>query len=276
MGLPLISVATWDAGFRESYHTVDCFARQDIAAGDFEFTWADYYDGVDPVLREKVEGMGNGRVFEYGGEGDWHLGRCLNAAIRECRGNILVIPDGDVAIADNFLREVARCFRGGARMALYFRRWDEPASAQPCRGSDIAHLKELCRLNNPTNYGGCLALPRACFEEVGGYEEHDLFSGAGAIGLELYTRLKNAGFPIMWHPSMKIFHPWHEGTMPGEEGYRRKVKMQNWVIRQRDLDVASRSDPVEVQALVDRYETLDEKSREGEGLVTRIRRLLGI
>jgi hypothetical protein len=273
----LISVVTWDAGFRESYHTVDYFARQDLDRGKFEFVWSDYYGDINPALQEKIEGMGNGRVFIYGGEGqEWHLGRCLNSSVSECVGDILVIPDGDIAVEENFLREIVRCFNRYDKCVLYFRRWDEPLPAVSCDRVDMSHLKKVCRLSNPINYGGCLALPRGCFDQVFGYEEHELFSGAGANGLELFTRLKNAGFPIMWHPSMKIFHPWHEGTMYRGSEYQRKLKMQKWLILQRDLRVACLADHSEVQFLIEQYHVDGRIPNGNRGIVSRVKRLFGL
>lgn len=247
----MISVVTWDAGFRESYHTVDFFSRQTLDKNQFEFIWADYYSSINPVLQDKIQAMDNGRTLCLGGEGKWHLGRILNAATRESKGDLIVIPDGDIAVEENFLEEVVRCHENYLDLALYFRRWDEqkPGAGRKDR-PPISMLKEICKLTNPTNYGGCLTISKKAFDHVHGYEEHELFSEAGANGMDLYTRLKNAGFPIMWHPDHKIYHPWHEGSAPQDSEYKLKVNLQNWVIRQRDLSVTFQSDPTDVDRLV--------------------------
>ena len=52
---------------------------------------------------------GNGTYFFqfcFGGKGKWHLGKCLNAAILESKGDLIVIPDGDIVVEENFLEEV--------------------------------------------------------------------------------------------------------------------------------------------------------------------------
>lgn len=234
----MISVITWDAGFRESYHTVDFFSRQTLDKNKFEFIWAEYYSAIRPELNEKIKAMGNGKVFCFGGEGKWHLGRCLNAAIRESKGDLIVIPDGDVVVEEGFLEEVARYHEKYKDLVLYFRRWDEPKPDAMTKNIDLSRLINNCRLLCSTNYGGCLTLSKKAFIHVNGYEEHHLFSEAGANGMELYTRLKNAGFPIMWHPTYKIYHPWHEGTLPKDTEYKQKMDMQNWLISKRDLNIA--------------------------------------
>jgi GT2 family glycosyltransferase len=149
-----------------------------------------------------------------------------------------VIPDGDIAFEDNFLEEVSKYHEKYHDLVLYFRRWDERSPHLEKKGRpSISTLRDTCRLTNPTNYGGCLTISRKALEYVRGYEEHELFSEAGANGMELYTRLKNAGFPIMWHPTHKIYHPWHEGTAPKDPEYKRKIDLQNLIIKKRDLNV---------------------------------------
>ena len=257
MKKPLLSVVTWDAGFRESYHTVNFFNRQTLAKEKFEFVWADYYSTINPELSEKIEAMGNGRTFCFGGAGKWHLGQCLNAAVRESRADLIVIPDGDIVVEENFLSEVLRCYENKCQdLVLYFRRWDElkPAEDRQKVGVSLPMLRETCKLNNPINYGGCLVIPKTCFDYVRGYEEHGLFSEAGANGMELYVRLKNAGFHIMWHPAHKIYHPCHIGSYPSDPEYRKKVDLQNWLIRQRDLNVIFKAGVEDVDLLVKNYQ----------------------
>ncbi len=270
----MISVITWDAGFRESYHTVDFFSRQTLDKKHFEFIWADYYSKINPELKNKIQAMGNGSTFCLGGEGKWHLGRCLNAAIRKSKGDLIVIPDGDIAVEENFLEEVIRCHEKYPGTALYFRRWDEQSSGTKRKDIlSISTLRDICRLTNPTNYGGCLTILRKSFDHIHGYEEHELFSEAGANGLELYTRLKNAGFPIMWHPTHKIYHPWHEGTAPKALEYKQKVDLQNGLIRQRDLNVISEANLNEVNIFVQEYQKRLQKRESALGNESILNRL---
>ncbi|MFX0196935.1 MAG: glycosyltransferase family 2 protein [Candidatus Hodarchaeota archaeon] len=229
-----ISVITWDASFRESFHTVDFFGNQSFPPGEYEFIWVEYYSDVNPRLREKISLLENARMICLRGEGEWHLGKCLNEGIRQSRGKVLVICDGDITVEPDFLDTVWGIHKKMNSLVLYFRRWDEPKSAHE-PSITLYHLQEVCRLWNSTNYGGCLTTRRKCIDYVGGYEEHLIFGGAGAISKELYTRLKNVGFPIMWHPSKKIYHPWHTNTLKGEHNL--KLDQQLWVIQCRDLSV---------------------------------------
>lgn len=253
----MISVVTWDAGFREAYHTVDFFRCQSMDKSQFEFIWADFYSTINPELNNKIQAMGNGRTFCLGGEGKWHLGRTLNAAIQKSMGDLIVIPDGDIIVEKDFLEEVARCHEKYQDLVLYFRRWDEQNPQKERKDyPSISMLSNICRLTNPTNYGGCLTISKKTFNHVQGYEEHDLFSEAGANGMELYTRLKNAGFPIMWHPTHKIYHPWHKGTALGDASYNRKVDLQKWVIEKRDLGVITHPSAANIDKLIQEYRSI--------------------
>lgn len=227
-----ISVITWDASFRESFHTADFFGNQSFPQGEYEFIWVEYYSDVNPRLREKICLLENARIICLGGEGVWHLGKCLNEGIRQSRGKVLVICDGDIAVEPDFLDTVWGIHNKMDNLVLYFRRWDEPKSAHD-PSITLHHLQEVCRLWNSTNYGGCVTTLRECINYVHGYEEHPIFAGAGAISKELYTRFKNAGFPIMWHPSERIYHPWHANTLKGAH----KLDQQLWVVQCRDLSV---------------------------------------
>lgn len=245
-----ISVVTWDASFRESFHTVDFFAEQSFPKEDYEFIWVEYYSDVNPRLREKISGVGNARIIRLRGEGEWHLGKCLNEGIRQSRGEILVIPDGDIVVEPDFLDVVWDVHSRIENLVLYFRRWDEPEGAYKLPIT-LQHLQEVCQLRHQTNYGGCLTTRRECIEYVRGYEEHPIFAGAGTIIKEVYTRLKNAGFPIMWHPSKRIYHPWHPNSLRGT--HKLKRDRQLWVIQCRDLSVDYVASIEQVQEYLDRF-----------------------
>lgn len=226
-----ISVITWDGSFRESFHTVDFFGNQSFPQREYEFIWVEYYSVVNQRLREKILLLENARIISLGGEGVWHLGKCLNEGIRQSSGKVLVICDGDIAVESDFLDTVWGIHNKMDNLVLYFRRWDEPESAH-VTSITLHHLQEVCQLLHPRNYGGCLTTRRECIDYVHGYEEHPIFSGPGATSKELYTRLKNAGFPVMWHPSQKIYHPWHTNSLRGTD--KLKLDQQLWVIECRD------------------------------------------
>lgn len=250
---PKISVITWDAGFRENFHTIDSFANQTIPKEDYEFIWVDYYDKIKPEVQAKITGIPNAKSLCVNGNGQWRLATCLNYGIKNSSGELLVIPDGDIVVNSDFLSKVWDAHSKIDNLVLYFRRWDEPEHAHSSEIS-IEHMEKVCEMNNPTNYSGCITMRRHVWDYVNGYEEHPLFAGPSFTGLELYTRLKNAGFPIMWHPTVKIYHPWHANT--GTPAQR--IEEELGLIRCRDLAINYKASSEQVNMFLREFE----RSRE--------------
>jgi len=232
----MITVITWDAGFRESFHTADCFNIQTLPRSEYEFIWVEYFSDIDSRISDKLKRFPNARSLCYGGTAPWHLGRAINSAAKVARGDILVITDGDILVSPDFLNEIRAAHQTSEDTVIYCRRWDEPKPIKPGLNQtfDFEAMKSKFYLANPTNFGGCISLRKHVLNRVGGYEEHELFAEAGAIGKELYIRLKNAGMPIVWHPELRIYHPWHEGSSPSSAEYVEKLALQNSFINASD------------------------------------------
>jgi len=275
---PAVSVVTWDGGFREHFHTVDFFCKQTLPVSEYEFVWVEYYSAICRELEEKIRCYPNAETLCLGQEGQWHLGKCLNYGVSSTSGDHLVLIDGDIAVDETFLESDLDIHARYPDTAVYYRRWDEPEPANPGlpRDKSIDFLERNCRLTNPTNYGGCLTISRSLLDSVAGYEEHSLFVEAGAGNMELYTRLRNAGIPVMWHPHTKVYHPWHSGTVPSYA--MEKHKKQEWLIRQRGLNIDSLADEQQVEAYLQRYKQqrrhgMKEKSRPTAFIKSLISRL---
>lgn len=247
---PSVSVITWDGGFREHFHTVDFFCRQTSCPPEFEFLWIEYYAEINRKLAEKIDRYKNAHAYCMRRTGEWHVGMCMNEGIKISKGEHLVLIDGDIAVSDQFLQADMEIHRKYPDTAVYYRRWDEPKPVLPDsnRKISIDYLESVCRLENPENYGGCLSISRKLMQDVLGYEEHNIFSGPGAISRELYIRLANAGIPILWHPDEKIYHPWHTGTIPLYK--TDKVRLQKEVISKRGLALQKYADPDQAEMYV--------------------------
>ena len=250
----MISVITWDAKFREFHHTVDFFANQEFAHDDYEFIWVDFYSS-DKHLLNKLKQYSNTKLvtLENTYKTPWHMGKCINAGVSMASGDLLVIADGDIAVEQDFLSYVLSSHVGHDNLALYFKRYDEPQNAS-CKESHISidHLRANTELTNPTNFAGCLTIKRENYGLVNGFENHDLFSGPGGNGLEMNTRLRNAGIAVKWAADKKIFHPWHSGSgSTKKEKEREALRLahqkfdwiipysgleQSWVIYRRSIE----------------------------------------
>jgi GT2 family glycosyltransferase len=242
-----ISIITWDGGFRESFHTVDAVSKLNYPSDKFDFTWVEYYEKIDPKLREKLSQSANFRHICLNGNGQWHAGKCINAGIRATLGEIIVIIDGDVCLEPGFLHQVVDLHSRHIGSAVYGRRWDEPGPKERNSAAvNIAALKMVCRVHSYMNYGGCLTIPRETLLDVGLYEEHHVFGGPHLLGGELACRLRNRGVPIVWPPTLRVYHPWHENTLTAPDSVQER--MQQWIIDRRteNLDFRTSFEQVDI------------------------------
>jgi hypothetical protein len=85
-------------------------------------------------------------------------------------------------------------------------------------------------LKHPSNFGACLTVRKKWLLAINGYEQHPIFgTGFHANGNDINTRFKNLGLPIMWHPGIRLYHPWHIFTTHQDPIYDK----QHAVIRYR-------------------------------------------
>lgn len=248
-----ISIITWDASFREKFHTVDSFCQQDYPSDQFEFIWVDFYTNTNTELKSKIEQYPNARLLNLGHspEEQWHLGKCMNAGIEASSGDILVLPDGDVIVHKDHLNTIESELENRPEKVVFFRRWDELKDSHGTNSYTIDHLEKACKLLNATNYAGCYAMQRSAMKSINGFDESDIFEGPGAIGMETYLRLRNSGKEIKWH-AKKIYHPWHTATGSSDKYTNKLITiakhinwlnpyngiLQSWALKQRELDLS--------------------------------------
>jgi len=265
---PAISVIMIDGLFRESFHAVDFFATQTLPPDNFELLWVEYYDKINPKLKKTLAPHDHFRSVMLGREGVYHSSYCFNAGIRESRGDLLVIPDADVVVEKTFLEEVWKEHQANEKLVMYIHRYNEPHGEHDPE-PNLDRLKIKCRLTNPANYGGCLTVRKKWLLEINGYEQHPVFAtGDHANGRDVYTRLKNLGLHVQWHPELKLYHPWHEGTLASAL----TLALQQMIIDRRALSLSTKAfqgiDPLQDEQppadLMARIEA--EKIKRGAGL----------
>jgi len=213
-----ISIIIWDANVRESFHVINFFAKQDFPAEEFELIWVDFYRSNKQV-KACIDAHPYFRLLTLNNPENkpWHLGVCMNQGVAASRGDLLILPDGDIVVEPDLLSYVWAQHQNRDDLILYFRRYDEPVIASCAESkSNIKHLEKYSLMNNPTNYAGCYSLLKK-------YETHPVFSGSGMQGKEMYYRLRNAGFSVKWDRDKKIYHPWHPNTgVSSENNEQRK------------------------------------------------------
>ena len=232
-----ISIIMVDGSFRESYHAIDFFCSQSLAAEDYELIWVEYYDKAHPKLVEKIAQYPNARLVTLGRTGIYHSSYCFNEGIAESAGELIVIPDGDLVAEPDALEVIWREHETNDKLVMYLWRYEEPKERHVAEIT-LEHLREVCVLKSFSNFGACLTLRKKWLMQINGYEQHPVFeSGFHANGKDVNLRLKNLGLHIMWHPSLKLYHPWHPFTSASADAYF----LQERVILHRLLTLMSRA-----------------------------------
>lgn len=274
-----ISVITWDASFREKFHTIDSFCTQDYPYKDFEFIWVDFYSNTNKALQNKIEAYTNAQLINLNNapKEQWHLGKCMNAGIKAAKGDILVFPDGDIIVHDNHLKTIDSELAKSMDLVVFFRRWDELQNTHGKKSFEIEYLEEHTRLLNATNYAGCYAMHRRSMEAINGFEESMVFAGPGANGMETYLRIRNAGLAIKWH-SKKIYHPWHHATGSSDKRTEELVEIsknikwlkpysgikQSWALKNREIDLTFKANDGSMEQYMETVPTINDLKKQSE------------
>ncbi len=221
-----------DGGFREAFHTIDCLANQSLPRDCYEIIWVEYYGYANPLIADRQDV----RVITLNHFPDtmYHSSYCFNEGIRQSKGEIIAVLDADLVMGERFLETIIKEHDRYDDLAMYFLRLDQPEEKRTDNVS-LSYLQNTCIIRVATNYGACLTVRKKWLLEINGYEQHRAFaSGNHANGLEMYTRLRNLGLAIKWHPSERLYHPWHSGTS-GRDADRSRVQWQQAIIKARDL-----------------------------------------
>jgi hypothetical protein len=229
---PKISIIMVDGLFREKFHAVDFFCDQTMPSEDYELLWVEYYHQVDPELQTKIDQYPNARVITLNREGTYHSSYCFNGGITAAKSELLVIPDADVAVERDFLERVWQEHQTNDKLLLYIHRYDE-AQTDHLEPITLEHLRRVCVLKNTMNFGGCLAVRKKWLLAINGYEQHPLFEGGfHANGRDVFNRLRHHGLPVMWHPTLKLYHAWHLATGYGRYFWKRQRVVTDYRDRQ--------------------------------------------
>ena len=226
---PSISVIMVDGSFRERFHAVGALARQTLADDAHELIWVEYFDAIRPDLQADLEKHPNSCTLKLGRGGIYHSSYCFNAGIMAATGDLVVIPDADVVVEEDFLQRILALHDNHEKLVTYCYRFNEPYE-QRQEVISLDHLRGVCELTHPSNWGGCVAARKQWFVDVNGYEQHASFeSGDHSNDFDMYTRFKNLGLHVCWPSEPVLYHPWHPGTLR----YTFSHKLQEIVTRHR-------------------------------------------
>lgn len=227
-----ISVIMVDGGFRERFHMIVSLNNQTLRRDHYELIWVECFDKIHPKLQAKDDV--NFILLNRIGK-PYSMSHCFNEGIRQSTGDLLVIPDADTFVSADFLETILAEHERYDDMVMYIRRYDQ--SEVDSGPITFDYLERTCHLKQATNYGGCITVRKKWMLSVNGYEQHPIFQGHNfAGGLDLYIRFCNLGMAIKWHPSLKVYHPWHSNPKI-EQMNKEKVAAQQECIHRRELSL---------------------------------------
>jgi hypothetical protein len=233
---------SWDCSFRNFHHLIDALACQDYDLSQVELLYieqrsrahADAYNhsaGL-PSLHDRSVNESHPflRVIHMDDPLDqpYHLGRILNTGIKEARGEIITIMDGDMLLPKDFLIELDKIHQGKPAVVNVERKMcPHPVGStmenwhkghfeyEACLGicPDPSHIP-----NYVTNKGPMISAPREAFIQAGGYDEHPMFAtGLTRAGQDMNARLELATKARSVVVKRVAVHPFHP------QGFSRKT-----------------------------------------------------
>lgn len=213
-----------DGGFRENIFGAKYFSEQTMPADEYEIIWVDYYDRPHKDLNK----YSNIKVVTLNKTGEYHSSCCFNKGIELAHGTVLVIPDADQIVSENFLCNIWDIHKKYDMLVYYVHRYDEIGKGR-LNSLRLNELDKKCILKNPKNYGACLTVRKKWILKINGYEMHPIFSGwFHANGLDIYTRFVNFGLAVQWDMKLKLYHPWHPSTLVPAKEYKVQKEIIEW------------------------------------------------
>lgn len=142
--------------------------------------------------------------------GVYPQGRAINRAVREAKGEILIVMDDDSELADDtVLQRVVTALEEDSTIGMAGASIVAHPGATPF---EFRAAEQFPRFSTPVVHSvtdsdlachGCCGIPRSVFEEVGG-EREDIIRG---LDPDLRARLRNAGYRVVLVPNARIHHP---------------------------------------------------------------------
>jgi hypothetical protein len=260
-----LSFIIWDASFREYFHTLRCLENQLASKDTYEVIWCDFYTNTNPELLKIIDSNDNFKLLNLARESSkWSEAICINEAVKNANYNTLVLIDGDIFFDTDLVNWFADKGELDENSAIYLRRYDEQKENYDKELSyTTGYLDKSCKLNNPFNYAGFVALRKSLFEKTGGYETHSIFYGPGGVSTDFHIRLLNAHTFISFG-SKKIYHPWHPNTGRTDKYQKSDILFskyyswingyigirQSWILKRRKENLSYSANEAEVNKLL--------------------------
>lgn len=235
---PKVSLVLLDWNCRESFHSLDYLAEQDVPRSDYEIVWVEYYGlRAKEIDRRMDAAAAKGApppvdtwvVMDIPDALYYHKHLMYNVGIARARGDIIVICDSDAMFEPSFIRTIVESFEQDANIILHidqirnvrrdFYPFNYP-SFEAMKGEGAINWQDGKTTGvwdsvdplHTRNYGACMAAWRKDIVCIGGADEHLDYLGHVCGPYDLTFRLQNLGRKEIWHQTHYIYHSWHPGT----------------------------------------------------------------
>jgi GT2 family glycosyltransferase len=193
------------------------------------------------------------RIFQRPGPFNYSV--LNNAAARMAHGEVLLLLNNDIEVIEpGWLRElVSHALRPdvgivGAKL-IYANETIQHGGVTFGPEGQITHLHRFASRNDPgycgqlsvartlmAVTGACVAIRRAVFFEVGGFDEINLQVGCNDI--DLCLRLRKLGYRVVWTPFAELFHL--ESVSRGYDDFTELFRLESVLHEAEDADPIKR------------------------------------
>lgn len=241
---PAISFILMDWGCRESFHTLEYLSNQITDRSQYEVVWIEYYDREPTRLSDLIrhyESAGlpspidtwivmarpKGEVFRK----HW----INNIGILNSKGDIICFMDSDAILSPTLVDTIIKEFKDEPDRILYMEeirtadkafypfRYPSPKEIIPTAVNMKNGVPVAMRnfrsglLADPSlihcrNYGACFSARREDLIRVGGWDEHDDYTGYIAGPYETSLRMELVGKKELWSHFELLYHVPHPGN----------------------------------------------------------------
>ena len=180
-----------------------------------EVVVCDYGSRDERGIRAVIEEAG-ARCVRVDDARVWSRSRALNAALRECSGDLLVTTDADMLFGPNTFNAIVSSADStpGGYMVLQCRDLPEIFSAEYFQAHQPDwDLLEGCSIYRPRyGMGGMIAFPRWAYLTVRGFDER--MTVYGGEDIDFANRLQRAGLARNWLTcdDARMYHIWHPSS----------------------------------------------------------------
>lgn len=179
------------------------------------------YGSDEPEPARAVAELLDARYVYTAGDPVWSRSRALNAGFAIARGRVLISTDADMLFSPTSMSTITAIALESPEAGLFLQCRDLPESldshAIAQTGVDWALFERSSRLRPRWGMGGMMAVTRAGFDAVRGFDER--LHTYGGEDLDFAQRLRRAGYKTVWinDPSVRMYHMWHPSSRKAAE-----------------------------------------------------------